>query len=313
MVGLERGHEVTCANRGLTGSLPDGARFVRFDRAEPVPSELGGFDAVIDVARHPSRVQRAVEALPDAHWVFVSSISIYADQETPGQRSDAATLAPRYDDVDLRADPGAYGPMKVACEQLVMDGAASATVVRPGLIVGPGDPTGRFTYWPVRLGRTAEVPEVLCPGSPDDPVQIIDVRDLGAWLVDLAEQRRTGSFDAVAPPVAFGTLLADVAAGCEADPRWVWVPQEFLQQREVAPWAGDRSLPLWVPRPELAGMLAHDPTPSLAAGLRLRPVAETAHDTLAWVRATSDAAISGLSRQDEAAVLAAWRAATAPN
>ncbi len=309
VVGLERGHEVTCANRGLTGSLPDGARFVRFDRAEPVPSELDGFDAVIDVARHPSRVQRAVEALPDAHWVFVSSISAYADQKTPGQGPDAATLPPRYDDVDLRQDPAAYGPMKVACEQLVMDGAASATVVRPGLIVGPGDPTGRFTYWPVRLGHTADAPEVLCPGDPADPVQLIDVRDLAAWLVDLAEQRRTGTFDAVTAPTGFGTLLADVAAGCGAAPRWVWVPQEFLQEQQVAPWAGERSLPLWVPRPDLAGMLAHDPAPSLAAGLRLRPVAETARDTLAWVRASAGAPVSGLSRQEEAAVLAAWRAA----
>ena len=306
---LERGHEVICANRGLTGSIPSGAGFVRFDRAEPVPAELAGFDAVIDVARHPSRVQRAVEALPDAHWVYVSSISAYADEATPGQRADAAdaaTLQPRYDDVDLGEDPSAYGPMKVACENLVRDGAASASIVRPGLIVGPGDPTGRFTYWPVRLGRAAEAPAVLAPGSPDDLVQVIDVRDLAHWLVDLAERRRNGSFDAVAPPVRFEALLDEVAAGCDARPDWVWVPQDFLRAHQVMTWAGPRSLPLWVTRPELDGMLAHDPAPSLAAGLRPRPAAETARDTLAWVRATPDAPVTGLTAAEEAALLAAW-------
>lgn len=306
---LERGHEVTCANRGLTGSIPEGARFVRFDRADPVPAELTAFDAVIDVARHPSRVQRAVAALPEAHWVFVSSISAYADEATPGQRANAATLEPRYDDVDLSQDPTAYGPMKVACENIVRDGAASASIVRPGLIVGPGDPTGRFTYWPVRLGWAAEAPEVLAPGSPDDPVQVIDVRDLAGWLVELAERRRAGTFDAVAPPVPFGALLAEVAAGCGAEPNWVWVPQDFLQAQQVAPWAGPRSLPLWVTRPNLAGMLAHDPSPSLAAGLRPRRIADTARDTLAWARATPGAVVTGLTLAEEAAVLAAWRTA----
>ncbi len=309
VAALERGHEVTCANRGLTGSLPDGAEFVRFDRADPVPPHLRGFDAVIDVARHPSRVQRAVEALSDAHWVFVSSISAYADDATPGQLPDAATLEPRFDDADLRQDPAAYGPMKVACEHLVREAAGSACVVRPGLIVGPGDPTGRFSYWPARLARTADAPQVLAPGSPADAVQLIDVRDLAGWLVELAEQRRTGTFDAVTEPMAFGTLLTEVAAGCGTEPDLVWVPQDFLQARQVAPWAGPRSLPLWVSRPDLTGMLAHDPTPSLDAGLRPRPVADTARDTLAWLRDTPDAPVTGLTLAEEAAVLAAWRAA----
>lgn len=304
---VRRGHEVTCANRGLTGSVPEGAAFVRFDRADAVPADLRGFDAVIDVGRHPSRVQRAVEALPDAHWMFVSSVSVYADESTPGQGADAATLDPRYDDVDLRVEPSAYGPMKVACEQLVRDGAASASVVRPGLIVGPGDPTGRFTYWPVRLARAAQAPVVLAPGRPDDIVQVIDVRDLAAWLVDLAEQRRAGTLDAVGPPRSLASLLDAVAAGCEARAEWAWVPQEFLRAQQVEPWAGPRSLPLWVPRPELAGLLAHDAAPALAAGLRPRPLAETARDTLAWVRSTPDAVVAGLTADEESAVLAAWR------
>lgn len=309
VAALALGHEVTCANRGLTGSLPEGAAFVRFDRADPVPDGLRGFDAVIDVGRHPSLVQRAVEALGDAHWVFVSSVSVYADETTPGQGADAVTVNPRYDDADLRTDPGAYGPMKVACEQLVREGAASASVVRPGLIVGPGDPTGRFTYWPVRLARTPQAPQVLAPGQPDDIAQVIDVRDVAAWLVDLADQRRVGTFDAVGRPGPLATLLAEVAAGCQAEPDWVWVPQDFLRGQQVEPWAGPRSLPLWVPRPELAGLMAHDAGPALAAGLLPRPLGETARDTLAWVGSTPDAAVAGLTLEEEAAVLQAWRAA----
>jgi len=304
---VRRGHDVACANRGLTGTVPDGARFVRYDRTESVPGELAGYDAVIDVARHPSRVAAALNALPDAHWVFVSSISVYADEATPGQTPAADTVQPRFDDVDLREDPSAYGPMKVACEQLVRERASTASIVRPGLIVGPGDPTGRFTYWPVRLARSAEAPAVLAPGEPDDLVQVIDVRDLGAWLVDLAEGRVVGTFDATSPVVPFGQLLQEVAAGCGADPQQVWVPQDFLVSHDVAPWAGPRSLPLWVPRPELAGMLAHDPDGSVAAGLRIRPFADTARDTLAWVRSTPGAVVAGLTAQEEAAVLAAWQ------
>ncbi|MDQ7993128.1 MAG: epimerase [Propionicimonas sp.] len=304
---LARGHDVTCANRGLTGTVPPGAHVVRFDRSEGFPAGLRDFDAVIDVARHPSRVQAAVEALPEAHWVFVSSISVYADEATPGQTTAAATVEPRFDDVDLKVDPSAYGPMKVACEQLVAEGAGSAALVRPGLIVGPGDPTGRFTYWPVRLGRAAGSPAVLAPGEPGDLVQAIDVRDLGEWLVELAETRTAGTFDATSPALPLAGVLAQLATGCGAEPDWTWVPQDFLRAHGVAPWAGPGSLPLWVPRPELGGLLAHDPAASLAAGLRLRPFADTARDTLGWVRATPGAAVAGLTAAEEDALLDAWR------
>lgn len=306
---VRRGHDVVCANRGLSGTLPDGADFVRFDRTDPLPPELNGFDAVIDVGRHPSRVKRAVDGLSDAHWVFVSTISVYADDTTPGQAPGSATVAPEFQDVDLSQVPTAYGPMKVACEQIVRDGAASASIVRPGLIVGPGDPTGRFTYWPDRLARTAEAPTVLAPGRPEDLVQVIDVRDLGAWLVRLAERRLDGTFDATSPTTPLGDWLHQVAAGCGADPEWVWVPQDFLSSQDVAPWSGPHSLPLWVPRPELSGMLGHDPSASLAAGLRVRPLADTARDTLAWLRDNATVPVTGLSLAEEAAVLGAWGAA----
>ena len=148
-------------------------------------------DAVVDVARHPSWVRAAVSALPEAHWVFVSTISVYADHGTPGGTpATSATHEPLHDDLDPTSSPEAYGAMKVACEQAVDAGTGSATIVRPGLIIGPGDPTGRFSYWPARLADTAAHPEVLLPGTPDDLVQAIDVRDLATgW----STARRRGS------------------------------------------------------------------------------------------------------------------------
>ena len=312
--GVRRGHDVTCACRGSSGSLPDGVRHVAWDRREAMPADLARseVDAVVDVARHPSWVRTAVATFPGAHWVFVSTINVYADESTPGGRPGTlAERQPVHDDVDLAEDPEAYGPMKVACEQLVRDGAASAMVVRPGLIVGPGDPTGRFGYWPARMGDVPDHPEVLAPGDPGDTVQVIDVRDLAAWIVDSAEARRTGTFDGIGAALPIGDLLAEVAAGAGVQPDLNWVPQEFLAEREVEPWAGPRSVPLWLPRPEYDGMLAHDATPSYDAGLVTRPIADTARDTLAWLRDTPDAAVTGLGREEEAAVLAAWAEARA--
>ncbi len=303
---VRRGHTVTCACRGESGSVPDGARLVGWDRTEPVPDRLEGreFDAVVDVARRPSWVRAAVTAFGGAHWVFVSTISVYADQATPGGGPGATPVHdPEPDDVDLDAHPEAYGPMKVACEQAVLAGTASATVVRPGLIVGPGDETGRFGYWPQRL---AEGGQVLAPGDPSDTVQVIDVRDLARWLVDLAETRRTGVYDGVGPVGTLGGLFDQVArAVSPAEPvRLVWASDDDLVAHDVQPWMGPRSLPLWLPRPAYDGMLAHDPVPAHDAGLRTRPIAETARDTLDWLRSTPDAPTTGLTRAEEAAVLA---------
>jgi nucleoside-diphosphate-sugar epimerase len=293
---VARGWDVTCACRGESGPVPDGATHLPWDRADDVPTEVaqGRWDAVVDVTRLPSQARRAVEATAGAHWVFVSTISVYADNASPAMEP---LLDPITDDVDLSVDPEAYGGMKVACEQVVQSGAASSVVVRPGLIVGPGDPTGRFSYWPQRLARGGEV---LAPGRPDDVVQVIDVRDLAAWLLVLAEARTTGVYDAVGEPMPFAALLADVAEGVgNADPQLTWVAADFLEQQGVQPWAGDGSLPLWLPRPEYDGMLAHDPAPAVAAGLRLRRVAETAPGCL-------DSPVTAL--EAEAEVLEAWHA-----
>lgn len=306
---LRRGHEVTCACRGASGSVPAGARLVAWDRDQPVPGELlgDGFDAVVDVARHPSRVRSTVAAFPAAHWVFVSTINVYADEETPGGRPGTLPLRePITTDEDPSTGSDVYGGMKVACEQIVQQGAVSATVVRPGLIVGPGDPTGRYTYWPARLADAARGDEVLAPGTPDDVVQVIDVRDLATWLVDCAEARTVGVFDGTGPATRLGDVLAETAAGVGAAPVLVWVGQDFLEREGVQPWMGERSIPLWLPRPAYDGMMDHDLEPSFAAGLGTRPITETARDTLAWIRGHPSAEITGLTRDEEAEVLKAW-------
>ena len=214
---VRRGHEVTCACRG-SSALPAGARHVPLDRRSASARDVleDEYDAVVDVARHPSWVRSALEAAPSAHWVFVSTISVYADTTTTGAGPGSLPLVEEIaEDVDLTEHPEAYGGMKVACERAVLEHHPGATLVRPGLIVGPGDPTGRFTYWPLRL---AEGGPVLAPGPPDRPVQVVDARDLAAWLVTCAEERRTGVVDGVGPVHSWQQLLGEVAAGVGHEP-----------------------------------------------------------------------------------------------
>jgi 2'-hydroxyisoflavone reductase len=308
---VARGHEVTCVTRGRSGNVPDGARHVVWDRADDVPAQLASeeFDAVVDVSRIPSQVRKAVAAWPAAHWVFVSTVNVYSDDEAPDPGTDGPLVEAIEEDHDLAEHPEAYGGMKVACERLVLDGAAQSMVVRPGLIVGPGDPTGRYTYWPERLAQSGDQPgPVLAPGSPDDRVQIIDARDLAEWVVRGVETGQTGVFDGVGPVTPIGEVIAATAEGVGSSPDVVWTSQQFLTEQGVEPWSGEGALPLWLPRPEYEGMMTHDHDASHRAGLVVRPVADTARDTLEWLRATPDAVRTGLSREREAEVLAAWEA-----
>ncbi len=283
------------------GPLPSGVTHLPWDRSHDAPPELieGSWDAVVDVSRTPSHVRRAVAAVPDAHWVFVSTINVYADTGSSAMEPLVEAIT---EDVDLAEDPEAYGPMKVACEQLVTDGAASSMLVRPGLIVGPGDPSGRFSYWPERLARGGEV---LTPGSPDDVVQVIDVRDLAAWILDAAQARTTGAFDGIGETMPLVQLLGEVAAGVGAEPSFTWVDSDFLAEQGAEPWSGEGSIPLWLPRPEYDGMMSHSPEPAIVAGLRLRPVADTARDTLGET-------VIGISADRERELLAAWHARGGP-
>jgi 2'-hydroxyisoflavone reductase len=299
---VARGWEVTCACRGESGTVPSGAAHLRWDRAEEGPDALreGDWHAVVDVARLPSHVRRAVAAVPDAHWVFVSTINVYADDASPAMEP---LVDPIHDDVDLATRPEAYGPMKVACEDLVRSGAASAMVVRPGLIAGPGDETGRFGYWPARLARGGEV---LAPGPADDPAQVIDVRDMAAWMVGLLEDGHSGAFHAVspAPPFSWRDELEAVRdAVAPEGTTLTWVSAEFLREAGV----DQAALPLWsADDPEVLTMAA-DPGRATATGLRPRPLGETARDTLAWARSVPrpDSA-DRLSAEREAELLARW-------
>jgi nucleoside-diphosphate-sugar epimerase len=308
------GHDVTCAARGRGGDPVDGVRFVPVDRDAPDGlAALAGerYDAVVDVARLPSHVRAAVADLGARvdHWVFVSTCSVYADNATPGQRAETAPLLPPAPaDTDLD-DSGAeeYGRNKVACERAVVAavGADRAMLCRAGLIVGPEDPSGRFEYWVRRMARGGEV---LAPGRPADAVQFVDVRDLAAWLVAAAQAGLAGTYDGMGAPMPRADLLAGLADGTGSHPVLTWVDQDFLVARDVQPWAGPRSLPLWLPLPEYAGFLARDVAPALAAGLRTRPVAETARDTLAWLADQPDAVERcGLPAADEAELLRRWR------
>jgi nucleoside-diphosphate-sugar epimerase len=190
--------------------------------------------------------------------------------------------------------------MKVACEQLVRDGAASALVVRPGLIVGPHDPSGRFAYWPVHAARALEDGRpLLVPGAPDDPVQVVDVRDLAAWILAGAEQRLTGTFDGLGPSVSRRSFVAALAVGVGGAPELRWVPSAELVRLGVRDWAGEGSLPLWIGEEGYEGFMARDVSASLAAGLEVRRLEQTVHDTLAWLREDPDAPVTGLTREEE--------------
>lgn len=302
---VARGHDVTCAARGESGSVPEGARHVVLDRAAPDWSALEGeWDSVVDVGRKPSWVGGALDELAGRipHWVFVSSISVYADHATPGGSQDTLPLLePITEDVE-QDTADRYGASKVGCEQAVQARAAEWLVVRPGLTAGPGDPSGRFGYWPERL---AEGGPVLAPESPDRPTQVIDVRDLAAWIVTCAAERRTGVYDATGHVTELGPVLDEIARQVGGGAELIWADADFLAEHGVRPWSGPRSLPLWVPE-EGIGLATHDVSAAFAAGLRTRPIGETAADTLAWLRADPDAPRTGLTRTEEQDVLDTW-------
>jgi 2'-hydroxyisoflavone reductase len=208
------------------------------------------------------------------------------------------------------SDRRLYGPLKAVSEaEAKRQFGAATTIIRPGLIAGPGDDTDRFTYWPVRLARGGEV---LAPGDGDDPVQFIDARDLAEWTIRAAEQRTVGVFNATGPAhtLHMGQMLGGVAAGIGANAKLVWVSQAFLDANQVSAWT---DMPVWVPRhSDSAGFVRRDISRALAAGLTFRPVGVTAKDALDWFRTQPDARQSklraGLSPDREAQLLAQWKA-----
>lgn len=309
---LARGHRVTCLARGESGSVPDGAGFVHSDRDRP-DAYAGVLDAewdvVVDVSRQPGQVRSAARALADRSrtYVFVSTGSVYADHSTPGQ-DETAPLLPALEG-DVMADLETYGEAKVACEQHVVDafGPDRFLIARAGLIGGPGDVSGRTGYWPLRFARPAAADgSVLVPDAPDLATQVIDVRDLAAWIVDGGARGLSGVFNAKGAIVSLGQHLDTAREVAGHTGPVVAADSHWLLDQGVEPWMGERSLPLWLPLPEYAGFNARDTSAARAAGLVPRPLAQTLADTLAWELTHPDRPRqAGLSDDDERALLAA--------
>jgi 2'-hydroxyisoflavone reductase len=285
---LRRGWKVTLFNRGKTnpGLFPDLEK-LQGDRHGDLASLRGRtWDAVVDTSGYlPADVRDSARLLKDAkQYVFVSSISVYADNSKPGMTESAAVLKlPAGKDPYAleRKDVGQYyGELKALCEQEAEKALPGrALIVRPGLIVGPTDPTDRFTYWPVRVARGGEV---LAPGDPGDPVQIIDVRDLGEWIAALVDGGGAGVYHATGPkePLGIGALLDACRKASGSDARFTWADAAFLEEQKVQPWS---DMPVWVPPAgEMAGFARVDCSKAIAKGLTFRPVVDTCRDTLAW-------------------------------
>jgi 2'-hydroxyisoflavone reductase len=318
---LERGHTVTVFNRGKThpGELPKEVEQLVGDRSGQLDAlKDRKWDAVIDNPTSvPVWVRDVAQVLKGNvdRYVFISTISVYADTSKPGT-TETAPLA-KYDGADpmkesresiIASKFALYGPLKALSEQEAEKWFPKQTlIIRPGLIVGPRDETDRFTYWPVRIDRGGEV---LAPGDPSDPVQFIDGRDLAEWTVRMVENRETGIYNATGPEktLGIGAMLNGIKQANKSKADFTWVKTEFLEEQKVAPWS---DMPVWIPpRGEEAGSGRISIQRALSKGLTFRPLEVTARDTLAWFKSQSAERQAnlkaGLTAEREAEVLAAW-------
>jgi len=308
---LARGHQITLFNRGKTNpQLFPEVEKLHGDRDGDLSALAGRtWDAVVDTSGYvPRIVGKSAAALQSSgQYVFISTISVYdaahqtaIDEQSPVHKLDDPTVE--------KVGPETYGGLKALCEKAAeKEMPGRVTVIRPGLIAGPGDPSDRFTYWPVRAARGGEA---AAPGSPSDPVQFIDVRDLGAWIVTMIERRRFGVWSAVGPrdPLTMGGLLDACRRAAGSDVRYTWVDAAFLEKSDVSPWS---DMPVWLPpSSDDAAALRISNARAVRDGLTFRPAEDTARDTLAWFRAQREARTAqlkaGLSPEREATLLAAW-------
>jgi 2'-hydroxyisoflavone reductase len=288
---LSRGHHVTIFNRGhQKDDWPGPVEELLGDRNGNLKALEGrDWDVCIDnPTRLPIWVRDAARVLKGhiGQYIFISTVSAYAANDQPAD--ETAPLAvykgddPMAETIEsLTANPRLYGPLKALCEAeaRAQYGDAATTIIRPSLIVGPGDETDRFTYWPVRLARGGAI---LAPSDGSDQVQFVDVRDLDEWVIRVAEQRLTGLFNASGPlpPITMRQMLSGIAEGIRADPKFVWAPASFLKANGVSRWS---DMPVWIPgEGETFGFHRRDITRAVAAGLTYRPLPLTAADTLAW-------------------------------
>ena len=308
-----RGHVLTLFNRGRTrpGLFPN-IETLTGDRDPDKDEGLNAlrnhkWDAVIDnsggVPRHVAASAKLL-APNVGQYIYISSISAYADNSLEGQ-DETAKLATTPDPTVETVTNQTFGPLKVLCEKAAAEAfPGRVTIVRPGFIVGPDDPSGRFTYWPVRIDRGGEV---FAPGAPSDPVQIIDVRDLGAWLITLVEQETTGTFNACGPKdrLPWGDLLEACRKATKTSNSLTWVPADWLRRE------GRGAFPIWVPyMDQTRGFHMWKNERAVKAGLRFRPAAETVADTLRWYKGQKEGdrtKLAGPTPERESELLAKWK------
>jgi 2'-hydroxyisoflavone reductase len=280
-----RGHEVVLFNRGR--SNPD--LFPQVERITGDREKDAGllsahrWDAVIDTCGYFPRIVRlSAEALKNRveHYVYISSISAYADFKKIGT-NESDPVGTMEDETIEQITETSYGPLKALCEKAVQDvHGINSLIIRPGLIIGPHDPTDRFTYWPVRVARGGEV---LAPDRPEAPTQVIDVRDLSDFIIELIQENVSGIFNATGPahPLTVGAMLEACKQMSRSDATFRWASLEFLKGNKVQPWS---DLPAWLPDVgDEAGFLQVDISKAINAGLIFRPLEYTVRDTLQWV------------------------------
>ena len=307
---VARGQTVTLFNRGRRNPdlFPDLER-LRGERPDDLAALSGRrWDAAIDTSGYtPRAVAASAGFLAEAveHYTFVSSLSVYADPVAPGtdESGPVGTLPPEKRGTEGITDD-TYGPLKALAEQAAEAAMPGRVlIVRAGLIVGPFDPTDRFTYWPARVARGGEV---LAPDSSDLPVQFIDARDLAHWTLDKIEARQTGVFNVTGPErlLTIGQVLETCRAVSGSEASFAWVDEKTLLAHNVGPW---EELPLWLPR-EAEAIARVNNNKAIAAGLTFRPLAETVRDTLEWdkTRPADGPRQNGLSQEREAEILSAW-------
>jgi 2'-hydroxyisoflavone reductase len=315
---LSRGHKVTTFNRGKThpGELSSEVEQLIGDRNGWLDAlKNRQWDVVIDnPTTLPAWVRDAAQILKGnvEHYVFISTISVYGevkqgvDENAPTARYEGAD--PYKETLEAMKAGGykTYGPLKALSENEAEKWFPGKTlIIRPGLIVGPRDETDRFTYWPVRIDSGGEV---LAPGSPDDPVQFIDARDLAEWTIRMVENRETGIYNAIGPaaPLGMGDMLEGIKVALKSDANFTWVNEDFLTEQKVEPWS---DMPVWTGKQ--GGLARTKIERALVKGLTFRPLAETAHDTFAWFKSLpldrQSHLHAGVRREREAEVLAAWK------
>jgi len=307
------GHVLTLFNRGKTnpGLFPDIEK-LHGDRDGDLASLEGRkWDAVVDTSGFVPRLvtMSATLLAPNVkQYVFISSISVFAEDIKPGTAEDGA-LATMPDETNEEV-PKYYGALKALSEKAATKAMSGRALnIRPGLIVGPGDKTDRYTYWPVRVAKGGEV---LAPGDGNDPVQYVDVRDLAAFIVLGVERNLTGTYNATGPAktLTMKAFLDGVHKGTGGSPKLTWVAADFLEKKNVAPWT---DLPVWVPRGNGdVGFTQLNCAKAIAAGLAFRPVSNTAKDTLAWFKTLPEdrrgKLAAGITVEREKELLAAWHA-----